>query len=52
MGQEILHGGEGRRLEFETKVKQRFAKISQFTLMEKALSWFKVPTSTFTFKTL
>ena len=32
--------------ELATKVKQRFAKISQ------ALSWFEVPTSTFTFKTL
>ena len=49
-------------LELETKVKQRFAKISQSKICEdftitgtvttRAFSWLKVPTSAFTFKTL
>ena len=37
-------------LELETKAMQRFANISQSPL--KYLSWLKVPTMSFTFKTL
>ena len=38
-------------LELQTKVKQRFAKISQ-SRTEKAFSWLKAPTIAFIFKTL